>query len=124
MRGNVSKVTFYHYYRCQETPLPMYVSMKIHAVTRSRGLVDMLFNLGLCVSYDKLLQLTSNLVNGICQRVRMEDVVCPPKLRQGLFTTAAAVVNKPQPKLWNIQGFVPRHRYLASATSDADASWN
>ena len=75
--------------RSQETPLPIYVSMKIYAVTQSRGLVDTLFNLGLCVSYDRLLQLTSDLVNGICQCFRMEDVVCPPKLRQGLFTTAA-----------------------------------
>ena len=51
--------------------------------------MDTLFNLGLCISYDRLLQLTSDLANGICQRFRMEDVVYPPKLRQGLFTTAA-----------------------------------
>ncbi len=34
----------------QETPLPIYLSLKIHAVTRNRGLIDTLFNLGLCVS--------------------------------------------------------------------------
>ena len=73
----------------RETPLPLYLSMKIHAATRSRGLVDTLHSLGMCVSYDRLLQLTSDIANGVCQRFRIEDTVCPSKLRQGLFTTAA-----------------------------------
>ena len=75
--------------RSQETPLPLYLSLKIHAVTRSRGLIDTLFNLGLCVSYDRLLQVSSEIANSVCQRFKVEDVVCPPKLRNGLFTTAA-----------------------------------
>ena len=75
--------------RSQETPLPLYLSLKIHAVTRSRGLIDILFNLGLCVSYDRLLQVSSEIANSVCQRFKVEDVVCPPKLRNGLFTTAA-----------------------------------
>ena len=75
--------------RSQETPLPLFLSFKIHAVTRSRGLVDTMFNLGGCVSYDRLLRLTSYIANGVCQRFRVEDVVCPPKLRSGLFTTGA-----------------------------------
>ncbi len=70
----------------RETLLPIYLSLKIHAVTRSRGLIDTLFNLGLCISYDRLLQLSSDIANGICQSFRAEDVVCPSKLRKGLFT--------------------------------------
>lgn len=75
--------------RSRETPLPLYLSMKIHAATRSRGLVDTLHSLGMCVSYDRLLQLTSDIADGVCQRFSIEDAVCPSKLRQGLFTTAA-----------------------------------
>ncbi|KAG0728564.1 hypothetical protein GWK47_032228 [Chionoecetes opilio] len=75
--------------RERETPLPLYLSLKIHAVTRSRGLIDTLFSLGMCVSYDRLLQLTADIANGVCQRFNMEEVVCPPKLRKGLFTTGA-----------------------------------
>ncbi len=75
--------------RSQETPLPLFLSFKIHAVTRSRCLVDILFNLGLCVSYDRLLRLKSDIANGVWQRFRVEDVVCPPKLHHGLFTTGA-----------------------------------
>lgn len=75
--------------RERETPLPLYLSVKIHAVTRSRGLIDTLFSLGMCVSYDRFLQLTADIAKGVCQRFNMEEVVCPPKLRQGLFTTGA-----------------------------------
>ena len=73
----------------RETPLPIYLSLKIHAVTRSRGLIDTLFNQGLCVSYDRLLQITSDIANAVCQSFNAEDVVCPPRLRSGLFTTGA-----------------------------------
>ncbi|KAG0713757.1 hypothetical protein GWK47_015523 [Chionoecetes opilio] len=31
----------------RETPLPLYLSLKIHAVTRSRGLIDTLFSIGM-----------------------------------------------------------------------------
>ncbi|KAG0714855.1 hypothetical protein GWK47_013293 [Chionoecetes opilio] len=74
--------------RERETLLPLYLSLKIHAVTRSRGLIDTLFSLEMCVSYDRLLQLTT-IANGVCQRFNMEEVVCPPKLRKGLFTNGA-----------------------------------
>ena len=86
---NVDSSNSARHSRSRETPLPLYLSLKIHAVTRSRGLVDTLFNLGLCVSYDRLLQLTSDIANGVCQRFSVADVVCPPKLRHGLFTTGA-----------------------------------
>ena len=42
--------------RSQESPLPLFLSFEIHAVTRSRCLVVTLFNVGLCVSHDKLLR--------------------------------------------------------------------
>lgn len=60
-----------------------------HAVSRKRGLIDTLFSLGMCVSYDRLLQVSADIANGVCQRFKLEDVVCPPKMRNGLFTTAA-----------------------------------
>lgn len=78
-----------HHMRDRETPLPLYIGMKIHAVTRKRNLIDTLFSLGMCVSYDRLLKLTSDISNGVCERFTVDGVVCPPKMRCGLFTTAA-----------------------------------
>jgi len=48
-----SSTTTYHSSE-HETPLPVYVALKIHAVTCSRNFVDVLFNLGMCISYDRL----------------------------------------------------------------------
>ncbi len=58
-------------------------SMQLHEIDSLT-----LFNLGLCVSYDRL-QLNSDIANAVCQSFRAEDVVCPPRLRSGLFTTGA-----------------------------------
>lgn len=78
-----------HHNHDRETLFPLFITLKIHAVTCKRNLIDTLFNLGLCVSHDRLLQLTSDISNGVCQCFMMDDVVCPPKMRRGLFTTAA-----------------------------------
>ena len=51
--------------------------------------MDTLFHLGLCISYDRVLQIQSDIVNGVCQRYEMEKVVCPPNMRRGLFTIGA-----------------------------------
>ena len=52
--------------------------------------VDVLFNLGMCVSCSCLLQLTSDLGNGLCYQFTLDGVVCPPKMHSGLFTVATA----------------------------------
>ena len=39
--------------------------MKIHAVTCSRNLIDTLFSLGICVSYDRFLRLTSDISSAL-----------------------------------------------------------
>ena len=72
-----------------ETPLPLYLGLKVHAVTRSKTLVNILNNLGLCLSYDRVLQSQSNISNRICKCYKEGEVVCPPNLRRDLFTIAA-----------------------------------
>ena len=69
--------------QCRETPLPLHLS------TRSRGLVDTLPSLGMCVSYDRPLQFCLDVTNGMCQSFVIEDAVCPSKLQRNLFSTAA-----------------------------------
>ena len=57
----------------RETPLTLYIALKIHATTRKRTLVDAFSSLGMCVTYDRLLQLTSDIgmasVSDLCQMV-------------------------------------------------------
>ncbi len=81
------RATYHSHHR--ETPLPLYIALKIHAVTRSRNLIDTLFSLGMSVSYDCLLQKTSDIANGVCDRFEIDGIVCPPKMRHRVFISAA-----------------------------------
>ena len=73
----------------RETPLPVYLGIMVHTKTRKRALVDTLFNLRLCISYDRVLDISRELGNKICYHYEVEKAVCPPQLKDGLFTNAA-----------------------------------
>ena len=71
-----------HKHDC-ETPLPLCVALKIHATTWKRTLVDAFSSLGLCVTYNRLLQLTSDIGHGVCEHFMEDGVLCPPNMRVG-----------------------------------------
>lgn len=73
----------------RETPVPLYLGVLIHSKTRKRELVDALFELGLSISYDRVMSISTILGNNLCHQFEMENTVCPPKLKGKLFTTAA-----------------------------------
>ena len=73
----------------RDTPLAQYVGVLIHSKTRKRELVDALFELGLCISYDRLMSISTLLGNNLCHQFEMEKAVCPPKLKKTVLTTAA-----------------------------------
>ena len=73
----------------RETPLPIYLGVMLHTKTRKRELVDTLFHLGLCISYDRVLKISPELGDKTCRYHEQGKVVCPPEPKSGLFTTAA-----------------------------------
>ena len=72
-----------------EPPLPLYIGMQIHTQTRSKKLITVLYQLGLSVSYDRILQLENQLATSVCERTKEIGIVCPIQLRHGLFTVGA-----------------------------------
>lgn len=78
-----------HHIRGRECPLPIYAALKIHGATREKSLVDIFYKLGMCISYDRLLSISSDITNSVIDRYDRDGVVCPSKLRNGIFTTAA-----------------------------------
>ena len=58
-----------------------------NAKTRKRQIVDELFSRGLSVSYDRVMQLSTDLGNDAIQTYEKDGVVCPRSLCTGLFTT-------------------------------------
>jgi len=73
----------------QETPVPIYIRLMLHAHTRKRELVDKLAHMGISISYDRVLSFSTQLGNSACRLYHQEQVVCPPKMRGTVFTTAA-----------------------------------
>ena len=78
-----------HHSKDRETPLSIYISMMIHGHTRKRELVDILFHLGLSISYDRVLDISKAMACAASRQYEVDGVVCPLVLRRNLFTTAA-----------------------------------
>ena len=75
--------------KSQETPLPVYIGVMLHVKTRKRDPIDRLYALGMSISYDHVLRLSSDMANAVCEHFKETDTVCPPNLKRNVFTTAA-----------------------------------
>jgi len=73
----------------RETPFAVYVGMKVFVKTRKRELIDKLHENGISISYDRVLEIAGQLGETVVNQYVEDDVVCPPILRKGLFTTSA-----------------------------------
>ena len=87
--NQVSKPKHKRHSRKRETPAAIYLGIKIHAETRKRILIDTFHQMGLCISYDGVPTISTDLVNSVCARYEREGVVCPPILRKYLFCRSA-----------------------------------
>ena len=81
------KTTTTRHSSSRETPVPIYIAMVTHAETRKKTLIDKFYNLGLCISYDRLMQISTDLGNKVCAQFEKDGLVCPLLLRKSLFTT-------------------------------------
>eukprot|EP00745_Piridium_sociabile_P026549 TRINITY_DN4240_c0_g1_i3.p1 TRINITY_DN4240_c0_g1~~TRINITY_DN4240_c0_g1_i3.p1 ORF type:complete len:1496 (-),score=398.92 TRINITY_DN4240_c0_g1_i3:837-5324(-) len=73
----------------RETPFPVYVGMSVFAKTRKRQLIEMLHENGLSISYDRVLEISTQLGEAVVAQYVEDGVVCPPVLRKHVFTTSA-----------------------------------
>ena len=58
----------------------------MHAQTRSKKLVNQLYELGLSVSYQRVNDIMNNLTTSVCDHFKSAGVVWPLSLQSGLFT--------------------------------------
>ena len=90
--------TAIHHNKTRETPLAIYVGLTVHAMTRKRGLVDRLFQLGLSISYDRVMSTTMG--NRVCEQYHRDQSVCPTydrdcSLQQRLITLITTPAQQP-----------------------------
>ena len=72
-----------------EPPLPIYLGLNIHAAAQSKKLIQMLYKMGITISYDRIMTLEDWLDTSVCERFKEDGVVSPACLRKGLFTVSA-----------------------------------
>ena len=73
----------------RETPIVIYNSLKLYATVRSRVLIDHFFSLGICVSYQRVLDITKSLYNSTKKQFEEDGVLVPQVLRKGIFSVMA-----------------------------------
>ncbi len=74
----------------RETRLPLHLGLLLYSRTRKRDLIDTLFEMGLSVSYDRVLQLSTDIGNVVIDQ--FEEDGCPAVLKGGLFTTTTSTI--------------------------------
>ena len=61
----------------------------LHALNRSKKLIQQLHQLGISISYERVLQLEDSIASSVCQCFKADGVVSSNSLRKGLFTVGA-----------------------------------
>ena len=77
------------HFKDRETPLPLYIGLNIHSLTRSKKLLNRLHRLGISINYNHVIELENCLASSVCTRFEQDSVVCPSQLRKDLFTVGA-----------------------------------
>ena len=75
-----------HHAKNKEMPVPIYLGLKMHAETRKQEIVDCLYHLGLSISYDRVMAISTDIANSVCAKFTREGVVVPPGLTTNVFT--------------------------------------
>ena len=75
--------------KLREPPLPVYLGVLIHNKTRKREIVEKLHDLGLSMSYDRVLEISTDVGTKLCKSYEKFETVCPPQLKKTGFTTSA-----------------------------------
>lgn len=71
--------------RERETPLPLYIGLKIHAETRNKRLIETMCKMGLSVSYDRVMTISTDAANSVCSRFEQDGVVSSKALRKSFY---------------------------------------
>ena len=61
-----------------ETPLTVGVGLHLHKSTRSKDLVELMSDLSLCISHDKIIKIENSVANSVKQRIKENNRVYIP----------------------------------------------
>ncbi|XP_014676237.1 PREDICTED: uncharacterized protein LOC106816189 [Priapulus caudatus] len=73
--------------RGRETPASLYMAMKVHLQSGRESLIDVIHQRGLCIAYDRLRVLSTDIANSVIGHWEQVGVVVPPQAVKHVFTT-------------------------------------
>ena len=76
--------------RERETPLAIYIAVKLWSVKRSESLIQTLHELGLCISSARLRTISNDLANSVVAHYESRGLVVPPSALHDVFTICLA----------------------------------
>ena len=88
IRQNVPITNITHLSKSRERPVAIYTGMLLHATTRKKSLIEKFHKLGICVSYNRVLELSTTLGKNVLSHYNSTNIVCLPALKGGVFTSA------------------------------------
>ena len=84
-----SNVLHFRHKPSQETAVPVYLALMLHAETRKKRLIEKMASMGLCISYNRVDEIQSLVTKNICNEYDHKQLVRPSILVSGNFTTSA-----------------------------------
>ena len=72
--------------RDRESPLMIYIAIKLWCSTRKESVVDAMHQRGLCISYKRLFSISIDLANSVIAFFKAIGAVVPPQAGKGVFT--------------------------------------
>ena len=78
-------LTARHHKKERESPVPLYIGLKLYSTVRSRSLIQHLFELGVCVSYDRILSITKSIYENLRHNYDLHGIFLPTSVKKGCF---------------------------------------
>ena len=75
--------------RDRDPAFPVFMGLTVHSKTRKKEMVNTLFEHGLSISYDRVLEISTQLGEAVVKSYVDIGLVCPPQLRLGVFMVSA-----------------------------------
>ena len=75
--------------KCREMPLPIYLGLSIHTMTRNEKIIHILHSFGISISYDRIIKLENLLASAVSEQYKDQGVVCPVNLRKNVYVVEA-----------------------------------
>lgn len=73
----------------KETPLTQYIGTMLYRNTRSEKLVNIMFSLGMSISYQRVLNISDDILASLQQHYDDEGLMCPIGLQKNTYTVGA-----------------------------------